>query len=125
MRTQDKELLQWIGSTIAKVRIENGLIQGQVADMLSISRSQVANIERGKGTTPEMLFKLAIIFNCSIADLFPTPEQYKPKLKIPAPRPKKKRQKERGPSTSNTSFLIMKENEELKKQLEQLKPHHQ
>jgi transcriptional regulator with XRE-family HTH domain len=119
MIRQDKELLQWIGSLISKARIENSLIQEQVANMLCVSRAQIANIERGNGTTPEMMLKLAAIFNCSVADLFPSPDQYKPKLKMPAPRKTKPGRKERGPVTSKPSFLMIKENEELKKQLEQ------
>jgi DNA-binding XRE family transcriptional regulator len=45
MIRQDKELLQWIGSLISKARIENSLIQEQVANMLCVSRAQIANIE--------------------------------------------------------------------------------
>lgn len=116
----DKEFLQLVGALIAQARINKGLVQEQVANMLSINRSQIANIEKGaSGTTNEIMFKLSIIFDCSVGCLFPSPEQYKPKLKIPPPRKTKRGRKERGPNTSKPVYLVMRENEELKKQLEQ------
>src|SRR5688572_21530730 len=120
MIKQSKEFLKLVGAMVAQARISKGLLQEQVATMLCVSRPQVANIETGTcGTTPEMMFKLSVILNCPIGDLFPTPDQYKPKLKIPPPRKSKPKRKVRGPNTSKPAYLLVKENEELKKQLEQ------
>lgn len=120
MIKQDKEFLKLVGALVTQARTSKGLPQEQVAMMLSISRPQVTNIETGTcGTTPEMMLKLSVIFNCPIGDLFPTPDIYKPKLKIPPPKEVKSGRKVRGPNTYKPAYLIMKENEELKKQLEQ------
>jgi transcriptional regulator with XRE-family HTH domain len=120
MVKKDKEFLKCVGALVAEARIKKGLLQEEVATMLRVSRPQVVNIEKGNsGTTPETMLKLAIILNCSISDLFPSPEQYKPKLKIPSPRKVKAGRKGRGPNTSKPTYLVMRENEELKKQLEQ------
>lgn len=120
MTKQDKEFMKIVGALISEARIKNGLIQEQLAVMLGLSRPQICNIESGNyTTTPENMLKLSVIFNCPISDLFPTPEQYKPKLKIPPQRKSKTERKERGPNTSKPTYLVMKENEELKKQLEQ------
>lgn len=121
MKKMDKEFSKLVGDLIKGARIKNGLIQEQVANMLGITRPQICNIESGNYcTTPENIFKLSIIFNCSVADLFPSREQYKPKLTIPPPRKIKKERKVRGPNTSKPAYLLQKENELLKKQLEQL-----
>lgn len=121
MKKPDKEFLHIVGALIAEARIKNGLLQEQVATMLGLCRTQITNLESGNfSTTPENIFKLSIIFNCSISDLFPSPEQYKPKLTIPPPRNIKKDRKVRGPNTSKPAYLLQKENELLKKQLEQI-----
>jgi transcriptional regulator with XRE-family HTH domain len=118
----DKEFLKIVGALIAKARINKGLVQEQVASMVGLSRPQVCNIEKGiGGTTSETMFKLSIIFDCPIGDLFPSSDRYKPKLKIPPPRNTRPGRKERGPNTSKLAYQVMKENEELKKQLEQYK----
>jgi DNA-binding XRE family transcriptional regulator len=120
MIKQDKEFLKLVGALICLARINKGLLQEQVASMLGLSRPQMCNIEKGVcGTTPEIMFKMAAIFNCSIVDLFPTADQYKPKLKMPTARRTKPGRKLQGPRTMKPAYLVMKENEELKKQLEQ------
>lgn len=121
MTKQDKEFMKIVGARISEARIKNGLIQEQLAVMLGLSRPQICNIESGNyTTTPENMLKMSVIFNCSIGDLFPSPEQYKPKLKMPPPRKAKENRKERGPNTSKPAYLLQKENQELKKQINQL-----
>lgn len=121
MKKGDKEFMKIVGGLITEARIKSGLLQEQVAIMVGIHRTQITNIESGNySTTPENMFKLSIIFNCSVADLFPTHDQYKPKLKLPPPKKTKPGRKERGPNTSKPAYLLQKENEELKKQIDQL-----
>ena|ERR1700760_725369 len=121
MVKQSKEFRQLFGALISEARKRKGFSQGQVANMLSISRTQIVNIEKGtSGTTPEIILKLAIIYECPIGDLFPSPDKYKPKIKIPPPKKTRPGRKERGPNTSRPTYLVLKENEELKKQIEQL-----
>lgn len=122
MNKKNKEFLQIVGARIKEARISTGLLQEQVATMLNLSRVQITNIESGTcGTTPEIIYKLSVIFNCSIIDLYPLPDQYKPKLKLLPPIKLKKARKFRGPNTAIPAYLLKKENEELKKELQQLK----
>lgn len=112
MVKRDKEFIKLVGTLVANARIKNGLLQADVGVMLGFSRAQMAHIEKGTyGPTPEMMFKLAIIFKCPIEELFPSPDQYKPKIKIPPPRETKVGRKVRGPN------LIKKNTEWTKREL--------
>ena len=122
MTKRDKEFQKIVGARILVARINSGLVQEQVAAMLNLSRPQMTNIETGTcGTTPEMMYKLSVIFNCSVIDLFPLPNQYKPKFKLPPVKIKKPGRKVCGPRTKIPAYLLVKENEQLKKELQQLK----
>lgn len=122
MNKKDKEFLHIVGIRIMNARIRSGLLQEQVATMLNFSRPQITNIETGNcGTTPEIIYKLSVIFNCPIADLYPLSDQYKPKFKVPPPRKARQGRKVRGPNTTVPAYLLAKENEQLKIELQQLK----
>ena len=122
MNKADKEFQKIVGARILEARINAGLVQEQVAAMLNFSRSQLTNIEIGTcGTTPETIYKLSVIFNCSVVDLFPLPNQYKPKFKLPPTKIKKPGRKVNGPHTKTPAYLLVKENEQLKKELKILK----
>ncbi len=122
MNKKDKEFIQIVGIRVMNARVKAGLLQEQVAAMLNLSRPQIANIETGNcGTTPEIMYKLSVIFNCAIADLFPLLDQYKPKFKLPPARKSRQGRKVRGPNTTIPAYLLAKENEQLKKEMQQLK----
>lgn len=121
MNKKDTEFMHIVGIRIMNARIKAGLLQEQVAAMLNFSRPQVCNIETGNSsTTPEIMYKMSVIFNCPIADLYPLPDQYKPKFKVPPPRKVRQGRKVRGPNTTVPAYLLAKENEQLKKELQQI-----
>lgn len=50
------------------LRLEKGLTQQQLADMLGVSRGTVFNFERGRGVTPELAIKLCVALDVSVED---------------------------------------------------------
>lgn len=64
------ELLQTIGSAVAKYRQSLGLTQAQLAEILGVGNDAVSRLERGV-TVPTMLrlLELSDIFGCDVADL--------------------------------------------------------
>lgn len=60
-----------VGKRIKMMRLAKGLRQKHVADMLTISQSNMSNIESGRsGVNIEHLFTLQEIFACSMNDFF-------------------------------------------------------
>ncbi|MBR5615368.1 MAG: helix-turn-helix transcriptional regulator [Clostridia bacterium] len=61
----------FIGKNILRYRIEKGLTQAELGDLLGVSAQAVSKWERDK-TMPDsfLLPRLADIFGCSIDDLF-------------------------------------------------------
>lgn len=60
-----------VGNRIKMMRLAKGLRQKHVADMLTISQSNMSNIESGRsGVNIEHLFTLQEIFACSMNDFF-------------------------------------------------------
>jgi len=69
-RIELDELAGLIGRAIAKHRLESGLTQEQVAEMLGIGNEAVSRMERGLVMpTVARLVELADIFGCDAADL--------------------------------------------------------
>ena len=65
-----EELAGVIGRAIAKHRVESGLTQEQVAELLGIGNEAVSRMERGiVMPTVARLVELAEIFECDAADL--------------------------------------------------------
>ena len=58
-----------VGSTIAELRLENGLKQNKLSSILSMSPSNLSNYERG-------LYWPALDTLCKIADLFQVTTDY-------------------------------------------------
>jgi transcriptional regulator with XRE-family HTH domain len=82
----DNTFLSAMGKRIRRQRLTKRLTQAQVGIAVGISRVQISSIESGIcGTTPETIYSLSVVFNCSVADLFPEHSQYKPKLKLAPP----------------------------------------
>ena len=87
MEKRDIEFIKIVAALITKARLKKGLTQVQVAAMLGVTGPQMNNIEKGVcRTKSEIIFKLSVIFECPIADLFPSLEIYKPKLELPPSR---------------------------------------
>lgn len=60
-----------IGSRIKQFRVRQGLTQGQVAEYLELSRSQISHIEKGKRNIElEKLERLANLFGVELAAFF-------------------------------------------------------
>lgn len=76
-------------STLYQLRMNNGLSQQEVADMLQMSRVNYTNIENGKrNLTKDNALRLAKLFNVSVDTLFgqsddlPAPAEFSPKRAI-------------------------------------------
>jgi len=82
----------YMGSNLIKARKKLGLNQQSIADALSLTRVQVANMESGaSGMTVESVFILCDFLKITPNDLFPTKEQ----LKDYKPMSKEDRKRER------------------------------
>lgn len=53
-------------------RVESGLKQKDVAQLIGVSQQYLGNLESGRSKNPsrEIMLKLAAIYNCSVQDLF-------------------------------------------------------
>lgn len=74
----ETEIRAEIGQRISKIRRKLGLSAKRVAEELEISREAVTHIETGRNNiTAVSLWKLATLFDCEIADFFPSvPDGY-------------------------------------------------
>lgn len=74
----EAEIRLEVGVRIAKTRKSLGLSAGRVAQVLGITREALTHIETGRNNiTAVSLWKLATLFHCDIASLFPTiPDGY-------------------------------------------------
>ncbi|MCL2722479.1 MAG: helix-turn-helix domain-containing protein [Treponema sp.] len=72
-----QELICDFGKKVAYYRNENKWTQNDLANMLETSSNTICNIEKGKNfVKPDMLIKLACVFNIEIYQLF-TPDNIK------------------------------------------------
>lgn len=61
------ELIEIIGNNLQQLRIQNGLTQEQLAEMVGISTSFYANVESGKrGVSLWVLYNIAQCLNVSV-----------------------------------------------------------
>lgn len=76
--TVDEEVRQNIASKIKEMRNKLGLSALQIANELDLSREAITHIETGRNNISAVsLWKLAVLFNCDVADFFPTvPDGY-------------------------------------------------
>ena len=63
--------LELLAKNIKKIRLQRGLSQNQLAEILNISREHLAKIETTKRSMSlKLLFKLSEVLNISLAELF-------------------------------------------------------
>jgi len=68
----DTLLLKYVGYQIQQRRIQKGLTQRELCLHISLSRSALSNIEKGRHwMNIEALWKLTQALGCKIDDLFP------------------------------------------------------
>lgn len=73
------ELSKYVGSQIRKLREQHGWDQEKLAGKLNTSRVSISRYESGlRKANQDTLFDLADIFNVSINEFFPRPENIKP-----------------------------------------------
>lgn len=77
MQTEKNNETNWfytlIGMKISNQRKALKLSQVEFATRLGLSRSSIVNIEQGRQHTPShILWQIANILSCSIADIFPS-----------------------------------------------------
>lgn len=70
LETSEGDLMNRVGKTLKELRQQSGLRQGDLAKMLGVERSTVANWERGaKQPSIDILIKLREIFGVSLDQL--------------------------------------------------------
>ena len=68
----DKELAIYIGSKIKEFRLKRNLTQKELAKLVNVGDTTIANYEKGfRSPKKDTMFDLANVFNVSIDDLFP------------------------------------------------------
>ena len=68
----DKELAIYIGAKIKEFRLKRNLTQKELAKLVSVGDTTIANYEKGfRSPKKDTMFDLANAFNISIDDLFP------------------------------------------------------
>lgn len=68
----DKELAIYIGSKIKEFRLKRNLTQKELAKLVNVGDTTIANYEKGfRSPKKDTMFDLANAFNVSIDDLFP------------------------------------------------------
>lgn len=73
------ELSKYVGSQIRRLREQHGWDQEKLAGKLNTSRVSISRYESGlRKANQDTLFDLADIFNVSINEFFPRPENIKP-----------------------------------------------
>lgn len=71
-----KILYSILGARLKQRRIRLGLTQGDLADMVSISRTSIANIEQGRQRLPiHVLIELSISLQSNVSDFIPNSEE--------------------------------------------------
>lgn len=71
-KMNDSILLKYVGHQIQQRRIKKGLTQRELSVGLDISRASVNRLEGGYyGVSGAILWKVAILLECKIDDLFP------------------------------------------------------
>lgn len=66
-----KEKFKILGRRLKFIRMKRGISQGDMAEMLGLSQTNLSNMESGKtAVTTQNLFKLSEVFKCKISDFF-------------------------------------------------------
>lgn len=74
VETPDRTLTQK-PERVTRKRVEAGLRQGELADLVGITRGHMNRIERGHvAASPSVLVRLALALGCPAADLMPPEE---------------------------------------------------
>lgn len=69
---QRQRLYQLLGENIRKYRIERGLTQEQLANSISLKRTSIVNMERGRQNPPlHLLFDIADALKVTLDSLLP------------------------------------------------------
>lgn len=76
--TMDTSLLyNWIGKKIAAQRQEKNLSQAELAELVTLSRGSIANIEKGRQQAPlHVLWEIAENLNISIEKIIPIKNEH-------------------------------------------------
>lgn len=70
---ETKELLEYVGSKIKELRLDNNLSQEELGNKLNLSKQAISNYEAGRRDPgQDNLFSLAEIFRVSIDYFFPS-----------------------------------------------------
>ena len=68
-----KKNLKTFGSRIQELRKKNNLTQSELAEKIGLSTNFIGMVERGeRNTSVDKIFKLAKVFNISLAQFFET-----------------------------------------------------
>ena len=60
-----------LGRRVKYLRMDRGITQTKMAEMLGLSQTNLSNMESGRTTiTTQNLFKMKVILNCKMADFF-------------------------------------------------------
>ena len=66
-----EENFKLLGRRVKFMRMDKGISQTKMAEMLGLSQTNLSNMESGRTTiTTQNLFKMKDILNCKIADFF-------------------------------------------------------
>ena len=70
---ETKKNLKTFGSRIQELRKKNNLTQSELAEKIGLSTNFIGMVERGeRNTSIDKIFKLAKVFNISLAQFFET-----------------------------------------------------
>lgn len=70
---ETKKNLKTFGSRIQELRKKNNLTQSELAEKIGLSTNFIGMVERGeRNTSVDKIFKLAKVFNISLAQFFET-----------------------------------------------------
>ncbi len=66
-----EENFKVLGRRVKFLRMEKGISQTKMAEMLDLSQTNLSNMESGRTTiTTQNLFKMRVILECNMADFF-------------------------------------------------------
>ena len=66
-----EENFKLLGRRVKFIRMDKGISQTKMAEMLGLSQTNLSNMESGRTTiTTQNLFKMKDILNCKMADFF-------------------------------------------------------